>query len=121
MCKSCWGQRCQRGKETGPLWRSSSSLAFPSCTRFWTGPRRQGFASPRNNSAPLTAAGRSKKPPLSKRERLKTERDQSAANLDLFFTATDSNPSSTILNRITLLTAHHVSVDSQRDSCVTVA
>jgi hypothetical protein len=45
--------------------------------------------SPRNNSAPLTAAGRSKKPPLSKRDRLKTERDQTAANLDLFFTATD--------------------------------
>jgi TnpA family transposase len=38
----------------------------------------------------LTAAGRSKRTPLSKRERLKTERDQSAANLDLFFTATDS-------------------------------
>ena len=56
------GSICQRRKETGPLWRSSSRLAFPSCTRFWTGPRRQGFASPRNNSAPLTAAGRSKKP-----------------------------------------------------------
>ena len=62
-------------KESGPLWRSSSRLAFPSCTRFWTGPRRQGFASPRNNSAPLTAAGRSKRTPLSKRERLKMERD----------------------------------------------
>jgi hypothetical protein len=40
------GFGCQRRKETGPLWRSSSRLAFPSCTRFLdrSSPSRVRFA-----------------------------------------------------------------------------
>jgi hypothetical protein len=41
---------------------------FPSCLIIRNGPRRQGFASPRNNGAPLTAPGRSEHLPH-KRER----------------------------------------------------
>jgi hypothetical protein len=32
---------------------------FPFCPMFQNGPRRQGFAPPRTNRAPLTATGRS--------------------------------------------------------------
>jgi hypothetical protein len=74
-------------KVVGPV----RETPFPLVRRFQNGPRSQGFASPRNNSAPLTAAGRSKRTPLSKRERLNTERDQAAAKVDQFFAATDTN------------------------------
>src|SRR2546423_7998638 len=32
-------------------------MVFPSHLIIWNGPRRQGFATPRNNGAPLTAPG----------------------------------------------------------------
>jgi hypothetical protein len=42
-----------RGTPPGPPAR------FPFCPMFQNGPRRQGFATPRANRAPLTAPGRS--------------------------------------------------------------
>jgi hypothetical protein len=66
-----------------PLWNPHSSLnpalsspagtcsrqaARRRCGGCQNGPRRQGFAAPRNNGAPLTAPGRSQAPPM-RRER----------------------------------------------------
>jgi len=54
--------RCN-GPRSLPVTKPDSRLGvltvFPSSPIVWTGPRRQGFASPRNNGAPLTAPGRS--------------------------------------------------------------
>jgi len=46
---------------------------FPFTLMFQNGPRRQGFASPRKPSAPLTAPGRSENFPM-RRERGQTQR-----------------------------------------------
>ena len=54
-------------------------------------PSRVRFAAQQQRA--LDCCGPFQETPLSKRERLKTERDQSAANLDLFFTATDNERS----------------------------
>jgi hypothetical protein len=43
--------------------------AFPFCPIFQNGPRRQGFASPRTNSAPLSAPGRSERLPITRERR----------------------------------------------------
>jgi len=59
-----------RGKVRGALPRTPPGDApwtqarFPFCPMFQNGPRRQGFASPRTNRAPLTAAGRSEEFPM---------------------------------------------------------
>src|SRR6266576_3061608 len=57
---------------------------FPSCRGSQNGPRREGFASPRNAGAPLTAAGRSERTPPSKRERGRVKSNQTTAVLALF-------------------------------------
>src|SRR6266550_847239 len=62
---------------------------FPLARGSQNGPRPQGFASPRNNGAPLTAAGRSERTPHSKRERVRAESYQTAALLAPFSTAID--------------------------------
>src|SRR6476620_4391330 len=46
---------------TEPDWHPVPFTVFPAYSILWNGPRRQGFASPRNNGAPLTT-GRSKRP-----------------------------------------------------------
>ena len=63
-----------RGKVRGALPRipvrgtpPETPARFPSDLIFQNGPRRQGFASPRQNRAPLTAPGRSEDFPM-KRE-----------------------------------------------------
>ena len=71
-----------------PFGGPARDTPFPFARRFQNGPRRQGFASPPNNSASLTAAAVLKSP-LSKSEKLKTEKDQTAANLALLFSATE--------------------------------
>jgi hypothetical protein len=43
--------------------------AFPFRSRFQNGPRRQGFASPRKNRAPLTAPGRSEDLSMTRKRR----------------------------------------------------
>jgi hypothetical protein len=43
--------------------------AFPCRSIFQNGPRRQGFASPRTNRAPLTAPGRSDDFPMTRERR----------------------------------------------------
>src|SRR5207244_3469387 len=62
---------------------------FPSCRGSQNGPRREGFASPRNTGAPLTAAGRSERTPPSKRERGRVKSNQTTAVLAPFSTAID--------------------------------
>src|SRR6266705_4498085 len=69
----------------GPFW----ATPFPLARGSQNGPRPQGFASPRNNGAPLTAAGRSERTPHSKRERVRAESYQTAALLAPFSTAID--------------------------------
>jgi hypothetical protein len=69
----------------GPFW----ATPFPLARGSQNGPRPQGFASPRNNGAPLTAAGRSERTPRSKRERVRAESYQTAALLAPFSTAID--------------------------------
>ena len=53
---------------TEPNSRPGFLTVFPSSPIVSNGPRRQGFASPRNNGAPLTAPGRSQARP-ERRER----------------------------------------------------
>src|SRR5207244_590424 len=65
---------------------------FPSCRGSQNGPRREGFASPRNAGAPLTAAGRSERTPPSKRERGRVKSNQTTAVLAPFSTAIDTPP-----------------------------
>lgn len=62
-----------RGKVLGALPRTpargtppETPARFPFCSMFQNGPRRQGFASPRNNGAPLTAPGRSENSPMTR-------------------------------------------------------
>src|SRR5438046_1143951 len=62
---------------------------LPSCRGSQNGPRREGFASPRNAGAPLTAAGRSERTPPSKRERGRVKSNQTTAVLAPFSTAID--------------------------------
>jgi hypothetical protein len=51
-----------------------SASPFPSSTIFQNSPRRQGFASPRNNGAPLTAPGRSEaRPNMRERGNMQTQ------------------------------------------------
>ena len=50
--------------------------AFPPASILWNGPRRQGFASPRNTSAPLTAPGRSSHPPHKAERRSPSKRSE---------------------------------------------
>ena len=76
--------------------RNWSTLAVQFATRLSllyevldrSSPSRVRFAAQQQRA--LDCCGPFQETPLSKRERLKTERDQSAANLDLFFTATDT-------------------------------
>ena len=77
--------------------RNWSTLAVQFATRLSllyevldrSSPSRVRFAAQQQRA--LDCCGPFQETPLSKRERLKTERDQSAANLDLFFTATDND------------------------------
>ena len=71
-----------RGKAHGALPRipargtpPETPAAFPFRFMFQNGPRRQGFASPRRNGAPLTAPGRSADSSVTR------ERRQSKASL----------------------------------------
>src|SRR5207249_2327292 len=64
---------------------------FPSCRGSQNGPHREGFASPRNTGAPLTAAGRSERTPPSKRERGRVKSNQTTAVLAPFSTAIDTH------------------------------
>src|SRR5437667_5223047 len=85
MCRWRW--------KKGPKQRWSgyfSLFPFPSCRGSQNGPRREGFASPRNTGAPLTAAGRSERTPPSKRERGRVKSNQTTAVLAPFSTAIDS-------------------------------
>ena len=68
-----WMPRAEdaRGKVLGALPRipargipPETPARFPFCPRFQNGPRRQGFATPRINRAPLTAPGRSEDLPM---------------------------------------------------------
>src|SRR5438128_5810869 len=68
------------------------ALPISSCRGSQNGPRREGFASPRNTGAPLTAAGRSERTPPSKRERGRVKSNQTTAVLAPFSTAIDSQP-----------------------------
>ena len=65
-----------RGKEHGALPRTPPGgdplrppARFPFYPMFQNGPRRQGFASPRTNRAPLTAPGRSEDLPVTRERR----------------------------------------------------
>jgi len=65
-----------RGKVLGALPRipargtpPETPAAFPFRSMFQNGPRRQGFASPRTNRAPLTAPGRSEDLPVTRERR----------------------------------------------------
>lgn len=65
-----------RGKVLGALPRipargtpPETPAAFPFPSMFQNGPRRQGFASPRTNRAPLTAPGRSEDSPMTRERR----------------------------------------------------
>jgi hypothetical protein len=65
-----------RGKVRGALPRipargmpPETPAAFPFRSMFQNGPRRQGFASPRTNRAPLTAPGRSEDLPMTRERR----------------------------------------------------
>jgi hypothetical protein len=65
-----------RGKVRGALPRipargipPETPAAFPFCPMFQNGPRRQGFAAPRTNRAPLTAPGRSEDFPRTRERR----------------------------------------------------
>jgi hypothetical protein len=65
-----------RGKVRGALPRvpargtpPETPAAFPFRPMFQNGPRRQGFASPRTNRAPLTAPGRSEYLPVTRERR----------------------------------------------------
>jgi len=65
-----------RGKVFGALPRipargtpPETPAAFPFRSMFQNGPRRQGFASPRTNRAPLTAPGRSEDLPMTRERR----------------------------------------------------
>jgi len=65
-----------RGKVLGALPRvpargtpPETPAAFPFRSMFQNGPRRQGFASPRTNRAPLTAPGRSEDLPMTRERR----------------------------------------------------
>src|SRR5262252_8521265 len=65
-----------RGKVRGALSRipargtlPETPAAFPFRSMFQNGPRRQGFAAPRTNRAPLTAPGRSEDLPLTRERR----------------------------------------------------
>jgi len=64
---------------------------FPCCSRFRNGPRRQGFAAPRTNRAPLTAPGRSEDPAL-KRESARLESSAALPGLPLVGTGLLINP-----------------------------
>src|SRR5207249_1690063 len=69
------------------------TCALPiSCRGSQNGPRREGFASPRNAGAPLTAAGRSERTPPSKRERGRVKSNQTTAVLAPFSAAIDTPP-----------------------------
>jgi hypothetical protein len=68
--------RKERGKMRGALPRipargtpPETPAAFPFRFMFQNGPRRQGFASPRTNHAPLTAPGRSEDLPVTRERR----------------------------------------------------
>ena len=65
-----------RGKVHGALPRIPARgtppeppAAFPFRSMFQNGPRRQGFAAPRTNRAPLTAPGRSENLPVTRERR----------------------------------------------------
>lgn len=65
-----------RGKVRGALPRipargtpPETPAAFPFRSMFQNGPRRQGFAAPRTNRAPLTAPGRSEDLPMTRERR----------------------------------------------------
>ena len=65
-----------RGKVRGALPRipargtpPETPAAFPFRSMFQNGPRRQGFASPRTNRAPLTTPGRSEDLPVTRERR----------------------------------------------------
>ena len=65
-----------RGKVRGALPRTpargtppETPAAFPFRSMFQNGPRRQGFASPRTNRAPLTTPGRSEDLPVTRERR----------------------------------------------------
>ena len=65
-----------RGKVLGALPRipargtpPETPAAFPFRSMFQNGPRRQGFASPRTNHAPLRAPGRSEDLPMTRERR----------------------------------------------------
>src|SRR2546430_2463685 len=61
----------------GPFW----ATPFPLARGSQNGPRPQGFASPRNNGAPLTAASRSERTPHSKRDRKSTRLNSSHSQI----------------------------------------
>src|SRR5437764_12990114 len=74
------------GHFSGPF----RATPFPLARGSQNGPRCQGFASPRNTGAPLTAAGRSERTPPSKRERGRAKSNQTTAVLAPFSIAIDS-------------------------------
>ena len=84
-----WMPRAEssRGKVLGALPRipargipPETPARFPFCPMFQNGPRRQGFATPRTNRAPLTAPGRSEDLPM-RRESGQTQTPSHSAAL----------------------------------------
>jgi hypothetical protein len=78
-----------RGKVLGALPRIpargtplETPAAFPFRSMLQNGPRRQGFASPRTNRAPLTAPGRSEDFPMT-RERRQIQRQNLSSSAAL--------------------------------------
>jgi hypothetical protein len=51
-------------RKSGPVWRSTRDTPVPPAGRFQNGPRRQVHFAAQQHRAPLTAAGRSKRPPF---------------------------------------------------------
>jgi hypothetical protein len=74
----------RRTRTAGAVW----DAPFPFTSTFQNGPRRQGFAPPRSNRAPLTAPGRSEKSPQ-RRERGQTGNQQT---LRLPLVGSEPNP-----------------------------
>src|SRR5437879_9277611 len=82
-------QHVRGGERLGHFSGPFRAAPFPLARGSQNGPRRQGFASPRNTGAPLTAAGRSERTPPSKRERGRVKSNQATAVLVPFSTAID--------------------------------